>query len=157
MSTPQDDYSAIEPIGETITIAGRALTITPLKSGTIPAFARALREVPIARVFKLLERLDEKPAEELAAAVKDDENVAMPELLDLLADHGDAIMNAVAAAAKIELAVVQDTDLAELILLVSSVFKVNADFFSRRFPAILAGVAAAQVSALGLGSTPSKS
>lgn len=105
-----DDYDAISPQGRGATVRGQPMEVTPLTVGQIPAVMRALRGVDLARF----------DAGDLEA------------LSDLLADHGDALITALAVAARQHEAVVAGLELDEFLALLAVVIEVNADFFARR-------------------------
>lgn len=102
-----EPFAALPPVPETVIIGGETLDITPLKVGELPAFARAVR--PIAA------RLS-----------------ASPDWLALLADDGEAVIAAVATAARRPVDWVAGLDLDEAVRLAEAVFGANADFFIRR-------------------------
>jgi hypothetical protein len=130
----------IEPAGTAATFGGREILVTPLSVGLLPSFARAIKPISAAvegiATGKVLLNLET--------------------MLDLLADHGDAIITAVAIAARIPEAELRDGDPAELVDLAAIAMKVNADFFARRLtPALVAAMAARPAPATpGAGPTP---
>ena len=70
-----DTFAALPPVPVTLVIAGERLELTPLKVGDVPAFARAVQPV--------------------AASLS-----ASPDWLALLAEHGEAVIDAVAIASR---------------------------------------------------------
>ncbi len=133
-----DDFDAISPQGRGATVCGQPIEVTPLTVGQIPAVMRALRGVDLARF--------------------DGDNLDV--LGDLLADHGDGIITAVAIAARQPQPVVADLELDEFLALFAVVLEVNADFFARRVaPALKLTLARVQRTPLsgGRGPTPSSS
>jgi ribosomal protein S18 acetylase RimI-like enzyme len=100
-------FAALPPVPERVDIAGEPLDITPLKVGELPAFARAIQPV--------------------AASLS-----ASPDWLALLADHGEAVIEAIAIASRRQRDWVASLDLDEAVRLAETVFRVNADFFIQR-------------------------
>lgn len=102
-----DTFVVLPPVPVFVEIAGERIDLSPLKVGEVPAFARAVQ--PIAASLS-----------------------ASPDWLALLADHGEAVIAAVAIAARRPVDWVAGLDLDEAVQLAESVFEVNADFFIRR-------------------------
>jgi hypothetical protein len=102
-----DMFAALPPVPLSIEIAGERIDLTPLKVGEVPAFARAVQ--PIAAGLS-----------------------ASPDWLALLADHGEAVIAAIAIATRRPVVWVAGLDLDEAVRLAEAVFEVNADFFIRR-------------------------
>lgn len=102
-----DMFAVLPPVPVFVEIAGERIDLSPLKVGEVPAFARAVQ--PIAASLS-----------------------ASPDWLALLAEHGDAVIEAVAIAARRPRDWVMNLDLDEAVRLAEAVFAVNADFFIRR-------------------------
>ena len=102
-----DTFAALPPVPVSVEISGEHIDLTPLKVGEVPAFARAVQ--PIAASL-----------------------LASPDWLALLAEHGEAVIAAVAIAARRPVDWVADLDLDDAVHLAEAVFGVNADFFIRR-------------------------
>ena len=102
-----DTFVALPPVPVTLVIGGERLELTPLKVGDLPAFARAIQ-----------------PA---AASLS-----ASPDWLELLALHGEAVVEAVAIASRRPPEWVRDLELDDAVHLAEAVFEVNADFFIQR-------------------------
>ena len=102
-----DTFVALPPVPVTLVIGGERLALTPLKVGDVPAFARAIQ-----------------PA---AASLS-----ASPDWLELLALHGEAVVEAVAIASRRPPEWVRDLEIDDAVRLAESVFEVNADFFIQR-------------------------
>ena len=101
----------------TLTVAGRALTLTPLRVGELPAF--------ITAVAPLLTALS-------AHAGRDTEA-----LWSLAVHQPEALLNATCLAARVERAWLDERELDEAITLAAACVEVNADFFVHRLaPAI---------------------
>lgn len=111
------DFPALPPLPVSLLIAGDTLELTPLKVGELPAFTRAIR--PFA------ERLG-----------------ADPDWFALLAEHGEAVLDALAIASRRPRAWVEGLDVDEAIRLAEALLEVNADFFVRRVSPEIARVAA---------------
>lgn len=111
------DYPAFPPVPVALVIADEALELTPLKVGELPAFTRAIR--PFA------ERLGTEP-----------------DWLSLLAEHGEAVLAALAIASRRPRAWIDGLDLDEAIRLAEALLEVNADFFVRRVSPQIARAAA---------------
>ena len=118
-----EPFAALPPVPVTLVIGGERLELTPLKVGDVPAFARAVQPV--------------------AASLS-----ASPDWLALLADHGEAVIEAVAIASRRPIDWVAGLGLDEATRLAEAVFEVNADFFIQR---VLPGLteAATRISTLG--------
>ncbi len=129
-----DDLDIIEPEQRTVTFGGTEIPVRPLRVGQIPGVTRALRGVAIG------EDID---------------------IMALIAEHGDAVIDAMAIATGMKRAEIEEGDPAEFIELARAVIEVNADFFIARLgPTIRAaiGTALSLVENVkdGIGATPSK-
>jgi hypothetical protein len=102
-----DTFAALPPVPVTLVIGGERLDLTPLKVGDVPAFARAVQPV--------------------AASLS-----ASPDWLALLAEHGEAVIDAVAIASRRPSEWVTNLALDDAVRLAEAVFEVNADFFIQR-------------------------
>ena len=102
-----DTFAALPPVPVTLVIGGERLELTPLKVGDVPAFARAVQPV--------------------AASLS-----ASPDWLALLAEHGEAVIDAVAIASRRPPEWVTNLALDDAVRLAEAVFEVNADFFIQR-------------------------
>lgn len=95
--------------------AGRDIAVRPLTPRQLPRFIAAIRPLQGALAGRSLD--------ELAGAG----------LVELAAEHAEAVIAAVAIATRQDEAVIGDElDLAELLDLAAAVIEVNADFFARR-------------------------
>ena len=103
----KDTFAALPPVPAFVEIAGEHIELTPLKVGEVPAFARAVQ--PIAASLS-----------------------ASPDWLAILAEHGEAVIAALAIATRRPVDWVAGLDLDEAVRLAEVVFGVNADFFIRR-------------------------
>ena len=103
----KDTFAALPPVPVSVEIVDEHIELTPLKVGEVPAFARAVQ--PIAASLS-----------------------ASPDWLALLAEHGEAVIAALAIATRRPVDWVAGLDLDEAVRLAEAVFGVNADFFIRR-------------------------
>lgn len=116
----------IAPAFVPVDFAGRLVHVTPLKVGQLPAFARAIK--PLGAQI-----------EQIAAGRA---ALDVAGLLDLVAEHGEAIVQAVSIGTGIKVDELNNSTPDVLVELAVVVLKVNADFFKGRLtPAILAAVA----------------
>ncbi len=106
-----DDLDTLAPAPTVARFKGRDVRITPLTVGQLPAFARAVR--PFAGSFASVDGL------------------TVDTVLGLVADHGEAFVEAVSIASRIPRGELSDAGVDDLIGLVAPVVKVNADFFGR--------------------------
>lgn len=102
-----DTFAALPPVPVTIVIGGERLDLTPLRVGDVPAFARVVQPV--------------------AASLS-----ASPDWLALLAEHGEAVIDAVAIASRRPSEWVTNLEIDDAVRLAEAVFEVNADFFIQR-------------------------
>ena len=102
-----DTFAALPPVPVTLVIGGERLELTPLKVGDVPVFARAVQPV--------------------AASLS-----ASPDWLALLAEHGEAVIDAVAIASRRPSEWVTSLALDDAVRLAEAVFEVNANFFIQR-------------------------
>ena len=102
-----DTFAALPPVPVTLVIGGERLELTPIKVGEVPAFARAVQPV--------------------AASLS-----ASPDWLALLAEYGEAVIDAVAIASRRPSEWVTSLALDDAVRLAEAVFEVNADFFIQR-------------------------
>lgn len=133
------DLDVIEPAGARISFRGHPIEITPLKVGELPRFARAIK--PLGAIIEAI--ASGRAALDLAT------------VLELIAEHGDAVVQAVAIGARINEDDIRDATPDQLVELAVAVLRINADFFKGRLtPAILAAVKAATTHPPGAGPTP---
>ena len=102
-----ETFAALPPVPVTLVIGGEPLELTPIRVGELPAFARAVQPVAVS----------------LSAS---------PDWLALMAEHGEAVIEAVAIATRRPVDWVAGLELDEAVHLAEAVFGVNADFFIRR-------------------------
>ncbi|MGH8586799.1 MAG: hypothetical protein ACREWE_11675 [Gammaproteobacteria bacterium] len=129
-----DDFAALPPVPESIVIAGENLDLSPLRIGELSTFTRAIR--PFAK--------------QLAGEV---------DWTSLIADHGEAVLQALAIAARRPCSWVEGLAVDEAIRLADALLEVNADFFVRVVtPACIrmAGNLASRMAGFGLSSGSSE-
>lgn len=102
-----EPFAVLPPVPVTLDIGGERIDLTPLRVGDVPAFARAVQPV----------------ATRLSAS---------PDWLALLAEHGEAVIEAVAIASRRPVDWVTNLALDDAVRLAEAVFAVNADFFIQR-------------------------
>jgi hypothetical protein len=127
-----DTFAALPPVPKFIEVAGERIDLIPLKVGEVPAFARAVQPV--------------------AASLS-----ASPDWLALMAEHGEAVIDAVAVASRRPREWVAALELDEAVRLAEAVFEVNADFFIRRLLPVVTEAASRIGTRLTSGQTPSNS
>lgn len=136
-----DTPEVLETPTATVQIAGQAREIRPLGLYQLPAFVRAL-----------------KPAlPKVMAAIGESGSINPLIVADLLADHGEDLIEAVRLAIGLSKVEMQSAGIDEVLEAVPVVLKINRDFFIRRLvPALQrAAVAAAEARAPGDGPTSS--
>ncbi len=134
-----DDLNVIEPATTSATFNGREIQIRPLTVGKLPGFARAIK--PISGSIEAIAS---------GAAVPD-----LFTILAMVAEHGEAVVDAVSIATGVEREELMRATPDQLIELAVVAIRVNADFFKGRLtPAILAAVKKATAPTPGAGLTP---
>jgi hypothetical protein len=115
------------------------IEVSPMAPIQLARFARAVK--PIA-----------------AGGVQDLAGLDRAAMISLFADHGEAIIAAVAAATGLsESAVGEECSLDEVVDLAAAVWEVNADFFALRLAPAIRHFVEKAVSRAGAGQTPSSS
>lgn len=132
MSTPAEHFAALEAPQKEVNWRGESRTITPIKVGKLPAFARA-----IGPVFDALPGAG-----------------GTINFGALISEHGEAVIEAASLATGIPRAELDDAELDEFMELVAAIIEVNRDFFTRRVQGKVATIASRMTA--GDGSTPSK-
>lgn len=130
-----DGLDILDPKAQKASFAGADVVVRPLGVGQILAVRRALEGVDLSQGFT--------PA-------------AIP---DLLLQHGDAVLEALAVALKLSRQQLEEADPEQLLELFATVVEVNADFFVHRFMPRLQGLVAKlaklESPSTGNGRTPS--
>ena len=99
-----ETFAALPPVPVSLVIGGECLELTPIRVGELPAFAKAVQPAAVG----------------LSAS---------PDWLALMAEHGEAVIEAVAIASRRPVDWVAGLGLDEAVRLAETVFEVNADFF----------------------------
>lgn len=127
-----DDFASFPPQPQSLEIAGDTLALTPIRVGEVPVLLAAIK--PIAPHL-----------------VNGD-----PDWLALLTEHGDAILDALAIAARRPREWVEALSLDDAVQLATALFEVNVDFFVQRVvPAIQSAAARIDRNVRAAGMTPS--
>jgi hypothetical protein len=116
MTHTSTDFQTFPPAPRVVTVAGTALELTPIRLGELPRLLAAVRP--------------------LAADLS-----AEPDWLDLLARHGEAVLELLAITTRGERAWINDLSLEDAVQLAAAVFEVNADFFVGRVVPAIQGAA----------------
>ena len=132
------EFDVIDPPARAATFNGRQITVGPLKVGQLPAFARAVKPIGGA----------------VEAIATGRAGLTFASMIDLVADHGDAIIEAVALASGVPAAELADATPDQLIELAAVCMEVNADFFGRRLTPALRAAVVGQAQTAGPGPTP---
>ncbi|WP_139381424.1 hypothetical protein [Pseudoxanthomonas indica] len=133
----------IEPQARVVEFRGERLEIRPLTIGSVPGIVR--------KASGLIDALMQAPwlIDEQATDAQ-----TLDGILGLIADHGEALWEAVALAIGRDPLWVSGSDAAEFMDLAMAVLEVNRDFFTRRIAPLLGGL---RLPAPGLGRTASSS
>lgn len=130
MTHTSTDFQTFPPAPRVVTVAGTALELTPIRLGELPRLLAALRPL----------------AAELSAE---------PDWLELLARHGEAVLELLAITTRRERAWINDLSLDDAVRLAAAVFEVNADFFVARVVPAIQGAAQRLAPILLAGTVPS--
>jgi hypothetical protein len=132
-----NDLDVLDPPGQKVTVAGQSVSVKPITIGQLPRFVRAIR-----------------PA---VPHLSGDEH---PDWLALVADHGEALIEAAAVATGIESKEIESLPPDEFVVLCGAIFECNVSFFVERLaPAMERAsdrMVAAMETMLGAGATPSR-
>ncbi|CAG2153221.1 DUF6631 family protein [Ralstonia mannitolilytica] len=128
------DFETFPPVPKVVTVAGTAVELTPIRLGELPRLLAAVRPI----------------AADLSADLS-----AEPDWLDLLARHGEEVLELLTLATRRERAWIEGLALDEAVTLACAVFEVNADFFVRRVAPSIARSGERLAPILSAGTTPS--
>lgn len=132
-----DAMDVLDPPGITARFQGRVIEIKPMPVGKLPAFSRAFRPLlPMIDKFESFSQMD---------------------LMELMADHGENLIEAVSIASGISKAELNAAQPVDLIALLAPVLQVNQDFFRLRLlarQAVRAAAGAMMTVVPGAGPTP---
>lgn len=130
------DLDVIEPVATYVPFGGRQIQVVPLKVGQLPAFARAIK--PIGGAIESIATGQGK--------------LDLATFLDLVADHGDAVIEAVSIGSGVSSEELREATPDQLIELAVGILRINSDFLRGRLtPAIRAAMSAVNP---GAGPTP---
>lgn len=123
--SPEFD-SVLETVTREVAFKGQPLKVAPLQIGQVPAFSRAIRPMfsALTVAFSSTPSVD---GEGGGGGLQ----VEAEELLNLAADHGDQMIDAVAVAVRKDRADIAASDPVEFMDLLVAVIEVNSDFFAR--------------------------
>lgn len=114
--TEPNEFAAVDVPERVVVMGAREITLRPLTIGQLPAFSRALKAAVPA----------------LEAMLSGDGDIGASDVVGLLADHGDAVLEALAVATKLDRSEIDNLDPATAMSLVGEVMAINRDFFARR-------------------------
>jgi hypothetical protein len=134
-----EDMSVLEAPSQEVVYRGETLKVTPLTVGQIPAFLRTIRPA-----LGSLAGLASSPGQAGEGAGIEVDLVA------LIADHGEALIEALAVATGKPVDWLGKGMADELAVLIKAVVEVNADFFAKRVAPLLVSL----TEALGAKANP---
>ncbi|MFN3297759.1 DUF6631 family protein [Caldimonas sp.] len=133
MTHTSTDFQTFPPAPKVVAVAGTTVELTPIRLGELPRLLAVVRPI----------------ASDLSAE---------PDWLDLLARHGEAMLDLLALTTRRDRAWVNDLALDEAVTLAAAVFEVNADFFVGQLAPAIQGAAQRLAPTLGqirAGTAPS--
>lgn len=133
-----EQSSVLGPAYVEVAFRGETLTISPIKIGQVAGVLKHVQPI-LGAISKL------------AASPGEGGDGVEINLVDLVAQHGDTLIHACAAAVGKPYDYIAEAEVDEFIGLVKVVIEVNADFFARRVAPQLAALPAAT----GTGKTAS--
>lgn len=107
-----NEFDIIEPPALQATLNGAPLTLRPLTVGQLPAMMRALQGLELSLEISRENVLELLPA--------------------LIAENGEAIIEAAAIATRQSREAIEASDLSEFVALVAGVIEINSDFFVQK-------------------------
>lgn len=129
-------HEVINPAGQDVVLTGgRTVTVKPITVGQLPRFVKAIR--PAFGALVALAPASSSPGDEggQGAGNTDMDPVAM---LDLYAEHGQAINEAITICTGMTPDQVDAMDLEEALRVIQALWEVNRDFFTTRVLPMLA-------------------
>jgi hypothetical protein len=136
------DESVVDPPSIEVAYRGLTLVVKPLNIGKFPKFTRAVRPMFAALAGAISSDPSGNPGEGGGLEI----NVST--IVDLVADHGESMIEAAAVATDKNQAWISEGSPGEFIALVRAIIEVNADFFAQ---------AVARMTTQAPGPTPSSS
>jgi hypothetical protein len=128
-----DELSVLSPDPASVAYQGKTLEIVPMKVGQIPAFTRALRPA-LTAIADISDAI--APGGQPGAG----QGTSSEQIVELIADHGDTFVEAVAVATGQAREFIADGTLEEFVDALLTVVRVNADFFARAVVKVEAGL-----------------
>ena len=141
MTHTRTDFQTFPPSPKVVTVAGTTVELTPIRLGELP------------RLLAVVRPMTADLSADLSANLS-----AEPNWFDLLARHGEAVLDLLALTTRRDRAWVNDLSLDEAVTLAAAVFEVNADFFVGQVAPAIQGAAQRLAPTLGqmqAGTTPS--
>lgn len=139
-----DAFDVLDVPVQSIDYAGINFSIQPITVGQLPAFVRGIR--PALNAIVALDSVMESGG---------DDNDLTDVFLDLIAEHGEGLQEAMAVATSQPLAIIRSGSPVEFISLAKEVIRINRDFFDRSLRQAAADRRRPQ--SHGSGQIPSKS
>lgn len=139
MSDALQDVTLLFPLGKSVTLKGKTITVKPFGFGKYP------------RILKLLKGLnvgEDAPAN-AGEAMKKIQGNAKADIMALIADNSDAVVELCALAVDQQKAYFDDLPPDEAIELVQAIIEVNADFFIKRLQPKLLGALSGLTASVG--------
>lgn len=128
---------AIAPVGQDVKLSdGTTITVKPIKLGQLPRFVKAIRPI-FGALVALTPDTSSPGVEGGQGAEPDADPAAVPDvdpaaIIELYADHGESIAEALAIVTGETRARLDALDLEEALALILALWEVNRDFFVHR-------------------------
>lgn len=118
-----DEYEVIQPQTVALTFAGQEVQLKQLTMGQIGPFLRAVRGIPLDGLASVaLEDADDQQVK----------NSTLRAMLDILAEHDEKLISAIAIATGVDEKRIAAANPDEVVMLAITALRVNADFFVQR-------------------------
>lgn len=151
-----NDFSVLETVTRKVEFRGEQLNVSPLKVGQMPPFTRAIRPC-LAAIVGFIVSVPPDGAVNGGGEPTTDIEINVEKIVGLIADHGEAIIEAVSIATKMPREKIEDATPEEFLVLVTAVIGVNIDFFARAMAKAKEAAAESHRAASGTGLEPSSS
>lgn len=142
-----EDTSVLEPATREVAYGVGTLKVTPLKVGQLPAFTRAIRPI-FSAIADIITSAPSGGDE--GAGGETHLEVDLEKIGGLIADHGDALIDAAAVAVRKPRQLIEDGAPDEFVSLLRAIVEVNVDFFDRAVPREGLAMPAPRVNGAGL-------